>query len=162
MSTITSYVSTGLTRKERRKLANHFMGRETLPDDSEMQAFLDDLDDDEKEAVEDVVMQDVRVVQQYDILYEIARDGDKCVHCGGDDVVRFGLSGGRQRFKCHECGKFFTEFTNTPLGMCKKPEKFAQFTDRDKSKTVRDLADEYDISTQTVIRWKRIEEQLNC
>jgi len=28
-----------------------------------------------------------------------------CYHCGGVNLIRFGFQNGRQRYKCHDCGK---------------------------------------------------------
>ena len=28
-----------------------------------------------------------------------------CYHCGSDQIIRFGHQNGRQRYKCHACGK---------------------------------------------------------
>lgn len=162
MSVVVDYVMSSLKRDERRALANHFLSHKTLSDDSEMQMLLDELNDEEQKAIKEAVLQNTRTVQRYDVLRDVAHDGEVCVHCGGGDVVRHGTNRERQRFQCKECERFFTELTDTPLDGCRKLETFAKFTNRDTSKTVRALADDYGISPHTVLRWKHIEEQIDC
>ena len=41
-------------------------------------------------------------------MHHVVRIG--CVHCGGEDLVRFGLaSNGTQRYRCKGCAKTFVE-----------------------------------------------------
>ncbi len=37
-----------------------------------------------------------------------------CPHCQSEQVNKWGLSGGRQRFKCKSCNGTFNAFTDTP------------------------------------------------
>lgn len=37
----------------------------------------------------------------------------QCPHCHSSKIIRYGLSRGRQRFKCKECGKTFSSTTGT-------------------------------------------------
>ena len=36
-----------------------------------------------------------------------------CPHCKSDDVTKFGVVGGKQRFRCNECSRTYGEATNT-------------------------------------------------
>ncbi len=42
-------------------------------------------------------------------------EGFYCPECGSKSIVRFGSYNNRQRYKCKDCGKTFSDFTNTPL-----------------------------------------------
>jgi transposase-like protein/IS1 family transposase len=55
--------------------------------------------------------------------------GFNCVHCNGNSVVRFGKYNGRQRYKCKECGKTFSDLTNSPLQGTHYPERWIKFID---------------------------------
>ncbi len=37
----------------------------------------------------------------------------KCPHCGSSHIIRWGFNGKTQRFRCKECGKYFSSTTNT-------------------------------------------------
>lgn len=43
-----------------------------------------------------------------------------CVHCGSENIVRWGINRGLQRFRCKCCGKTFNELTGTPLAQMRK------------------------------------------
>jgi len=63
------------------------------------------------------------------------KDGYTCVHCSSKRVARFGkytVKFGqkeveRQRYRCKDCGKTFTDVTATPLHRTHKPEKWLDF-----------------------------------
>jgi transposase-like protein len=63
------------------------------------------------------------------------KDGFTCIHCGSKQVVRFGKyivklglkEVERQRYRCKDCGKTFTDVTSTPLHHTHKPDKWLDF-----------------------------------
>ena len=63
------------------------------------------------------------------------KEGYTCTHCNSKQVVRFGkykVKVGkkeveRQRYRCKECKKTFTDVTNTPLYRTHKPDKWINF-----------------------------------
>jgi transposase-like protein len=63
------------------------------------------------------------------------KDGYTCIHCGSKQVVRFGKytvklglkSVERQRYRCKDCQKTFTDVTSTPLYRTHKPNKWLDF-----------------------------------
>lgn len=63
------------------------------------------------------------------------QDGYTCVHCSSKKVVRFGKytvklglkEVERQRYRCKDCGKTFTDVTATPLYRTHKSEKWLDF-----------------------------------
>lgn len=63
------------------------------------------------------------------------KDGYTCVHCESKQVVRFGkytVKLGvkeieRQRYRCKDCKKTFTDITATPLYRTHKPDKWLDF-----------------------------------
>lgn len=63
------------------------------------------------------------------------KDGYTCVHCGSKQVVRFGTYKvklglkeiERQRYRCKDCRKTFTDVTATPLYRTHKPDKWLDF-----------------------------------
>ncbi|NYF23825.1 transposase-like protein [Sporosarcina sp. JAI121] len=62
------------------------------------------------------------------------KDGYTCIHCSSNQVVRFGkytVKVGtkdveRQRYRCKDCKKTFTDVTNTPLYRTHKPNKWIE------------------------------------
>jgi transposase-like protein len=63
------------------------------------------------------------------------RDGYTCTHCHSNNAVRFGkyeVKMGtktlkRQRYRCKDCRKTFTDVTNTPLYRTHLPDKWLEF-----------------------------------
>ncbi|MCM3671979.1 IS1595 family transposase [Mesobacillus maritimus] len=55
--------------------------------------------------------------------------GFNCPHCKSNGVVRFGKYNGRQRYKCKDCGKTFSDLTNSPLQGTHYPERWLKFID---------------------------------
>jgi transposase-like protein len=59
------------------------------------------------------------------------KDGYTCTHCHSNNAVRFGkynVAMGnrtlqRQRYRCKDCGKTFTDVTNTPIYRTHLPHK---------------------------------------
>jgi len=52
-----------------------------------------------------------------------------CPHCSGEQVVRFGMYRGRQRYRCKAdgCGKTFNDATLSPLAGTHYAEKWLQY-----------------------------------
>lgn len=75
------------------------------------------------------------------IIKEIAQrkneKGFVCPHCQSTNSVRFGkntVKNGtktvqKQRYKCKECSKIFTDFTNTPSFRTRKIDKWLKFVE---------------------------------
>ncbi len=63
------------------------------------------------------------------------KDGFTCSHCHSNNAVRFGKYNvkmgshtlERQRYHCKDCGKTFTDVTNTPLHRTHLPHKWLEF-----------------------------------
>jgi transposase-like protein len=63
------------------------------------------------------------------------KNGYTCTHCGSIQVVRFGKylvklglkDVERQRYRCKDCRKTFTDVTSTPLYRTHKPDKWLEF-----------------------------------
>lgn len=49
-----------------------------------------------------------------------------CPHCASPSVVKFGTSGGTQRFRCKACRKTFTALTGTPFSRLRGKEKLLE------------------------------------
>ncbi|MCQ6264514.1 IS1595 family transposase [Fictibacillus sp. WQ 8-8] len=70
-----------------------------------------------------------------DISEQKHKDGYTCTHCYSTNAVRFGkyrIKAGtkvieRQRYRCKDCGKTFTDVTNTPLKGTHLPHKWLDF-----------------------------------
>jgi len=43
-----------------------------------------------------------------------------CAHCGGRDIIGWGLCRGLPRYRCKSCGRTFNAATNTPLSRLRK------------------------------------------
>ena len=63
------------------------------------------------------------------------KDGYTCIHCNSKQVVRFGKymvklgtkDVERQRYRCKDCQKTFTDVTQHPLYRTHKPDKWIEF-----------------------------------
>lgn len=82
-------------------------------------------------------------------------EGFVCPHCGSNHVIRFGKFKGRQRYRCKDCSKSFSDLTNTPLARTRFPNKWIQFIDcMLKGLTLRKSAEILDMSHVTLFYWR--------
>lgn len=91
------------------------------------------------------------------------KDGYTCPHCQSNNSVRFGKYGvkagqkkmNRQRYRCKDCRKTFTDVTNTPLHRTHKPDKWIDFVrcmiDGD---SLRKAAEKLDVHHVTLFYWR--------
>ncbi len=47
--------------------------------------------------------------------------GQKCPHCESSHVSKFGKTNEKQRYKCKDCSKTFTDFSKSALSSSKLP-----------------------------------------
>lgn len=91
------------------------------------------------------------------------KDGYTCPYCQSNNSVRFGKyvvkvnqeKVDRQRYRCKDCQKTFTDVTNTPLYRTHKPDKWIDFVrcmiDGD---TLRKAAEKLDVHHVTLFYWR--------
>ena len=94
---------------------------------------------------------------QADTLIETARPHPLCPHCGNEDPVKWGRSGGLQRYRCHNpvCLKTFNTLTGTPLAKLHHRDKwFAYLGCMLDSLTLRITAKRLGIDLKTAFRWR--------
>ena len=86
------------------------------------------------------------------------RKDRSCPHCGGDEIVRWGVNRGLQRWRCNDCRKTFTGLTSTPLQHIKRRDLvFAVIQDMMSiyPLSCRKAAEELGVHHMTVWRWRR-------
>lgn len=82
-------------------------------------------------------------------------EGFYCPICGSKSVVRFGSYNKRQRYKCKDCGKTFSDLTNTPLSRTKFPQKWIPFVEcMLKGYSLRKSAEIVGVSYVTLFYWR--------
>jgi hypothetical protein len=70
-------------------------------------------------------------------------------------VIRWGRSGGRQRYRCAHCERTFGETTGTPLAYLKKRDRWDAFLECIRKKmTVRRTAAAIGVHRDTAFRWR--------
>lgn len=78
-----------------------------------------------------------------------------CAHCGSENIVRWGMNRGLQRFRCKCCGKTFNELTGTPLARMRKLEQLGLYAqsmlDGD---TLRQASAKCKIALSTSFQWR--------
>lgn len=52
-----------------------------------------------------------------------------CPHCGGSDVVRWGMASGLPRYRCKACARTFNALTKTPLAKLRMKQKWGSQAD---------------------------------
>jgi transposase-like protein len=83
------------------------------------------------------------------------RDGVHCVHCGFQRVHRHGKFSGRQRYRCMDCGRTFSDLTGTPLSYLKNLERCEDYAAcLDDGLTIRKAAALLRVNPKTVFRWR--------
>jgi len=81
--------------------------------------------------------------------------GEKCPHCKSKSYVANGRLKGVQRYKCKECGKFFSETTGTALEGLHKRDKFSKYLwCMFMGYSIRKCASESGISIPTSFNWR--------
>jgi transposase-like protein len=86
----------------------------------------------------------------------ISRNIDCCAICGSSDYIKYGLFKGIQRYKCKDCGKTFSNVTNSLLSCSKhSPSKWIEFIElMIEKKSLRFSAAKLDISLVTAFYWR--------
>jgi len=81
--------------------------------------------------------------------------GEKCPHCKSKSYVANGRINGVQRYRCKECGKFFSETTGTALEGLHKKDKFSKYLwCMFMGYSIRKCASETVISVPTSFNWR--------
>lgn len=92
-----------------------------------------------------------------DTLIETARSALVCPACQESRVVKWGCSGGLQRYRCKQpgCGKTFNALTRTPLAKLKHRSKWLGYLRcMLDSLTLRQTAERLNIDLKTAFRWR--------
>ena len=81
---------------------------------------------------------------------------DECSHCKSSNIIKYGTYKNRQRYKCRNCNKTFTIFTNKPWSYSKKPlsywKEYATFMDSKLS--LRSCSISLSINLKTAFLWR--------
>jgi len=78
-----------------------------------------------------------------------------CPHCASAELVRFGTSGGTQRYRCKSCRKTFTALTGTPfLRLRGKEQLLANAECMAEGLSVRKTAARLGMSVRKAFRWR--------
>lgn len=86
---------------------------------------------------------------------ETVRPEPRCPECGSDQAVRNGHSRGLQRFWCCDCGKTYSNASDTPLSGLRMKDRFAEFAScMADGLTIRATAKRMGIATSTAFRWR--------
>lgn len=83
------------------------------------------------------------------------RKGFACPHCNCEKVVRNGTQNGRQRYKCSDCGKTFSDHTHTPFRGTHYPNLWLPFMEHMVNGfSLRKTAKLLKISLSTAFIWR--------
>ncbi len=78
-----------------------------------------------------------------------------CPHCASSAFVRFGRSGGTQRYRCKACHKTFTALTGTPFARLRgKEQLLANAECMAEGLSVRKTAARLNMSARKAFRWR--------
>lgn len=98
-----------------------------------------------------------QISSQADTLIDTLSHHFPCPHCGGEHAVKWGRSGGLQRYRCRnpECHKTFNALTGKPLAKLQHRDKWFDYLRcmRD-SLTLRASAARVGIDLKTAFRWR--------
>lgn len=79
----------------------------------------------------------------------------ECPHCGGGRLIRWGGFAGRQRHRCKDCGRTFSDFTGTPAAYCKRVDLWPAYAQgMVATETVRRSAARLQVARTTAFRWR--------
>jgi len=94
-----------------------------------------------------------------ELIHEIReskfKDGLYCPHCNCKHIVRYGKYNEKQRYKCKDCGKTFTEISFTPLNKTHYPDKWITFIEcMIEGYSLRKSAEIVDVTWVTLFYWR--------
>lgn len=79
----------------------------------------------------------------------------RCPHCGGSRYYRFGRDKGAQRFRCHDCGRTFTEYTGTwQSGLHRRDLASRYMSLMSQNKSLDKISSELRINKKTAFDWR--------
>ena len=88
-------------------------------------------------------------------IEEHSKAKDCCPHCLGNKIIRWGESGGLQRYRCKACERTFNGLTKSPLAKLRNREKFSTYIQCLRyGLTLRAAAKHCSISLKTSFRWR--------
>lgn len=95
-------------------------------------------------------------VKKQTILINHYRNGVVCPKCGQKHIQKFGKCKNQQRYRCKDCGKTFTEYTNTIFSSTKKDYSlWLKYLDlMMKGTSLYNISKELDISVVTAFHWR--------
>lgn len=78
-----------------------------------------------------------------------------CPKCGHDQIARWGLASGLQRYRCATCKITFNALTGTPLARLRHKDKWLEYAQQmTEGKSVRKSAKACDVHRNTSFRWR--------
>ncbi|HET8861613.1 IS1595 family transposase [Marivirga sp.] len=78
-----------------------------------------------------------------------------CPSCGSVSIIRFGFLQNRNRFRCKDCKKTFTDLTGTAMSYIKKKHLWEQYIYlMVEGNSLRDITKKMDISLKTAFDWR--------
>lgn len=98
-----------------------------------------------------------QISSQADTLIDTLSHHFPCPHCGGEHAVKWGRSGGLQRYRCRnpECHKTFNALTGKPLAKLQHRDKWFDYLRCMRgSLTLRASAARVGIDLKTAFRWR--------
>ncbi|MHB1934662.1 MAG: IS1595 family transposase [Leptospirillum sp.] len=79
----------------------------------------------------------------------------RCPHCGGEDLYRWGVRSGLQRYRCRACRKTSNALTGSPLARLRYKEKWLLYAEALKDGlSVRKAAKRCSVCPTTTFRWR--------
>jgi len=105
------------------------------------------------------LMKRLRVAQAGEQVVEIVEQRQQalrmCPHCNDMHVVRNGMAGGLQRYKCRGCGKTFNALTRTPLARLRHRGRWLdQAQALIDGLSITKVAERLEVARSTAFRWR--------
>lgn len=78
-----------------------------------------------------------------------------CPHCKSENTMKHGKYNNVQRYRCKDCNKTFSAYTNTPMYRTKLPDKWIAFLEcMVKGMTLRQSMEEIEVHYTTLFYWR--------
>jgi len=79
----------------------------------------------------------------------------RCPQCGHDQIKKWGMVSGLQRYRCQECGATFNALTGTPLSRLRHKDKWINYArSLIEGESVRKAAESCGVHRNTTFRWR--------
>ncbi|MBU1565440.1 MAG: IS1595 family transposase [Proteobacteria bacterium] len=118
-------------------------------------ALIDDLSEKQRDLVRKALDGGDDLERLISIIENPLATKRECFYCKSENVKKWGVSHGLQRFRCFDCGKTFNALTGSPLARLRKKNRWMEMAlALREGLSVRKTSTQCEVSVSTAFRWR--------